>query len=278
MPKRTIGTLIKTAFANATREEMNEAFTTKFPGNAPPSLSDDELRAELVKAYAPSPVPPGHDAPVVAPIHAGVPKAPAGLGKIPNLRVSGPWEGRARKMIFRKNLQSKYSGEPSQSLGWNGNIWPVPLNVEVKVPWPYYQSAINTLLWDNGSDAVSEFVQQGKDKRLVKITKPTATQTIDYSDLGDWPGTEDLPIDYVDFFQRKARETGMFKGFGRPVLIMIHNILEVPRRNMSGTAPPEGMAFFRDMRDEDIRIAIAEFLGTPFVEMLQNELWEAATA
>lgn len=276
MPKRTIGTLIKTQFATASREEMNEAYTTKFNGTAPPSFSDDELRAELVKAYAPSPVPPGHYDPVPSPIAAGVPKAPAGLGKIPNLRVSGPWEGRARKMIFRKNMQSKYSGEPAQSLGWNGNIWPVPLNVEVKVPWPYYQSAINTKLWDNGSDDVTEWVRT-KDKRLEKHVTPKAIDTIDYSDLGDWPGTEDLPIDYVDFFQRKARETQMFKGFGRPVLIMIHNILEVPRRNMSGQAPPEGMAFFRDMRDEDIRIAIAEFLGTPYVEMLQNELWEAAT-
>lgn len=277
MPKRTIGTLIKTGFVNATREEMNDAYAAKFGAAPSANLPDEAVRNDLAKAYAPSPVPPGHDEPVVAPIHVGVAKAPQGLGKIPNLRVSGPWEGRCRKMIFRKNLQSKYSGEPSQSLGWNGHIWPVPLNVEVKVPWPYYQSAINTKLWDTGSDDVSEFVKT-KDGRLEKHITPKAKETIDYSDLGDWPGTENLPIDYVDFFQRKAKETGMFKAFQRPVLIMIFNLLEVPRRNMNGTAPPEGMAFFRDMRDEDIRIAIAEFLGTPFVEMLQNELWEAATA
>lgn len=276
MPKRTIGTNIKSGFANASREEMDEAYAAKFGSTPSANLTDEAIRAELVKAYAPSPVPPGHDDPIPAPIHAGVPKQTA-LGKIPNLRVSGPWEGRCRKMIFRKNMQSKYSGEPAQSLGWNGHIWPVPLNVEVKVPWPYYQSAINTKLWDNGSDEVTEWVRT-KDKRLEKHVTPKAIETIDYSDLGDWPGTENLPIDYVDFFQRKARETQMFKGFGRPVLIMIHGILEVPRRNMSGTAPPEGMAFFRDMRDEDIRIAIAEFLGTPYVNMLQDELWDAATA
>lgn len=278
MPKRTIGTLIKSKFAGASREEMNEAYHGKRGQTPAPSLTDDEVRAELIVAFglgeSTSPVPPGHNDPVAAPIHAGVPRQTP-IGRIPNLRQSGIWEGRCRKMIFRKVEQAKEQG--AQPLGWNGMIWNVPLDVEVRVPWPYYQSAIHTKLWDTGSDDVTEWVKlPGTKGKLEKHTRPVARETLNFTDLGDWPGTEGLPHDYVDFFQRKAKETDMFKGFGRPILIMIHGILEVPRRNMSGTAPAEGLAFFRDMRDEDIRIDIAQFLGTPYVEMLQNELWEAA--
>jgi hypothetical protein len=278
MPKRTIGTLIKAKFQGATREEMNEAYHGKRGQSPAPSLTDDELRAELIVAYGlgetPSPVPPGHTAPVAAPIHAGVART-SPLGKIPNLRQTGPWEGRKHHMIFHKVEQAKQQG--AQPLGWNGMIWNVPLDVLVEVPEPYYHSAINTKLWDTGSDDVVTWVQiPGSKGKLEKHTTPTARDTLNFEYRGIVPGTEDLPHDYVDFFQRKARETQMFKGFGRPVLIMIFDLLEVPRRNMSGIAPPEGHAFFRDMRDEDIRISIAQFLGTDYAEMLQNELWEAA--
>lgn len=265
MPKRTIGALLKTKFATASREELNDAYGEKFGQSAAPSLSDDEIRTELVQAYGligkATQEPPGTDEPAQTPITTGQRKTP--LGAIPNLGMTGKWGGRTRLVTFHA-MSDKQETQP---LGLNGTTWNAPLNVQLEVPWGYWFSAQNCKMWDTGSDAVTTWVKT-KDGRLEKHVTPTFKETIRYTDHGDKPGTEDLPIGYADFFGRKARETSMFKGFGRPLLVMIHNYLH----------EPQPMGYFRDMRDEDIRIKIAQTLGTPYEEILQNELWEAATA
>lgn len=273
MPKRTIGAILKTKFAGASREEMIPLYRDKLGSEPQPNLTDEEVRNALVEAYGlqkATIAPPGTDQAPAQPLMAGVPRKTV-LGRIPNLGQTGKWEGRARLVTFRP-MSDKQETQP---LGWNGLIWYAPLNVAVPVPWPYWFAAQNCKLWDTGSDAVTSWVK-AKDGRLEKHCKPVSKDTIRYEDHGDVPGTEDLPIDYSDFFMRKAHETHMFRGFSRPLLVMIHDMLGCPRRNMDGTAPPAGMAFFRDMRDEDIRIKIAETLGTPFEQILQNELWDAA--
>jgi hypothetical protein len=275
MPKRTIGALLKMKFATATREEMNDAYADKF-GSAPSSnLTDDDVRTELVRAYGLAKAtidPPGTDQPAQTPIVTGVAKKTP-IGAIPNLGPTGKWGGRTRLVTFFP-MSDKQETQP---LGLNGVTWYAPLNVQLEVPWGYWASAQGCKHWDTGSDAVTEWVKT-KDGRLEKHCTPKAVETIRYTDHGDKPGTEDLPISYADFFQRKARETQMFSSFPRPVLTMIHDMLEIPRRNMDGSSVEPGMAFFRDMRDEDIRVKIAQTLGPEFEEMLQNQMWEAATA
>jgi hypothetical protein len=268
MPKRTIGTLIKTEFATANREEMDEAHRTKF-GSAPaPDASDAEVRATLKSAYcAGIPVPPAlqthpHASEEVVASIATLPK----IGKIPRLNATGPWDGRMRLVTLLPKDGSKV--QETESVGWNGIQWTILCGVPTKMPWPYYQSLINTELLDDGSLAVSEW-HPTKDKRLKKVVTPTYTKTINYIDHGDVPGTENLPQDYADYFRREAVRTGCFKAFQRPALVMVHNYL----------FEPMGMGFFRDMRDEDIRIKIASCLGPDIEAILQNELYaEAASA
>lgn len=265
MPKRTIGVLLKTRFAGATREEMSKVYEEKMGVAPAPSLTDDEVRAELVLAFGLAKAtmePPHSDDAVAAPIIAGVPKKTP-LGAIPNLGQTGKWGGRKRLVTFHK-MSDKQEVQP---LGWNGLIWYAPLGQRLEVPWPYWYAAQNCKLWDTGSDDVTRWVKT-RDGRLEKHVTPVAKDTIRYEDHGDVPGTEDLPIDYLDFFRRKAEETKMFAGFGRALLVMIFNYLH----------EPQPMWYFRDMRDEDVRIRIAQTLGTPFEQMLQNELWDAATA
>lgn len=294
--KRTIGVLLKSKFSDATHDELVESFTAKFNLPPPGELTDEMLRIRLCNAYSLNPAPeeggalpsqhksqgqgpsinpPGHNDPTPAPtLMVGVPRETP-LGPIPNLTLGkGKWGGRVRLVTFHAKPGSKQETQP---LWCNCVYWCAPLGQMLEVPYPFWNVANNCKLWDTGSDDVSEFIKQ-KDGRLLKVTTPRAQETVFYTDHGDKPGTEDLPDSLADFYQRAALKTHMFRNFKRPVLIMIHDALEVPRDSAPGESPPAGMTYFRDMKDEDIRIRIAQTLGTPFENMLQNELWDAATA
>lgn len=265
--KRALGKLLTNNFADATREEMREAYAQKFqrPLENDESITDESLRQMLAAAFT-QPVVPTAQAPhqdVIPPPRILPARDPAMRTKIPQLNPSGRWDGRMRRCTFRQR-----HGSPNQqceSVGWNGLVWNILLDTPVDMPWPYYLAALNTLMKDEGSLEVSDWVKQ-KDKRLMKVVTPRYIKTVNFDDHGDVPGTENLPIDYVDYFQREAERTRVFSKYGRPALVMIHNILheQLP------------MTFFRDMSDADIRMAIAVRLGTHYEQILQDEFYEEA--
>lgn len=261
---RTVGTLLKTAFVDATRHEMEAAYDIKFGHTPAPSLSDDELRAELVKAFTPGET--GHVGTARPLAHQRTPDAPINhgtRGRIPNLAPTGRWDGRMRRVTF---LQQ--DGSPKQEVqpvGWDGVIWNIPLNTPVDMPWPYWEAAQQTAVRDEGSDAVTKWVST-PDGRLEKHVTPSVKPTVRWIDHGDVPGTEDLPTSYFDFFRREAQRTHCFAGMNRPALVMVYNKLH--------EAQP--MWYFRDMRDEDIRMKIAMTLGTDIEAILQDELYVEA--
>ena len=228
-------------------------------GKHPEGLDDEQLRQECRRAFS-------MNAPIAA---TGTPEPPA-VGAspirpkgIPNLGSTGKWEGRKRlvTIIKRDNTKQDYA----QPVGWDGVIWNVPVGVPVEMPWPYWESLKNTKLLDSGSDAVSKW-ERGQDGRMFKIVTPTLTDTIRHIDHGDVPGTEELPTSYWDFFFHEARKTNCFYGKSRSMLVHVHNIL----------MEPKPMTFYRDMKDDDIRLAIAQSLGTEIENVLQSQMYAEA--
>lgn len=247
---RSVAKLMQNDFEDATRKELEKVYEDRSGTPAPQSLSDDELRASVRRIW-------GTAQPSYKNKVESVESTPKAKG-LPNLSSTGKWEGRMRRVtiIKRDNTQADYA----QPVGWNGLIWNVPVGVPVDMPWPYYESVKNTLLWDTGSDAVSEYVRD-KGGRVSKIVTPTATETIRLVDHGDVPGTEDLPTSYYHHFMREALRSSGFEGYKRAKLIAIRQILK----------ETEPVTFFRDMTDYDIRLEIAVVLGPQVEEILMNE-------
>lgn len=262
---RTVGTLIKNEFADATRHEMESAYDMKFGHDPSNSLTDDELRVELIKAYTSADGRISTVKPPTAHDQTAEPIATSPRNnRVPNLSNTGKWEGRMRRVTFLQQDGSKK--QEVQSVGWNGIIWNIPLNTPVDMPWPYWESAQHTGIKDEGSEAVTKWVNT-PDGRLEKHVTPVTRATVRWVDHGDTPGTEDLPKDYVDFFRREAEKTNCFSGFNRSGLVMVYNKLH--------DAQP--MWYFRDMRDEDIRMKIAMTLGTDIETILQDQLYAEAS-
>lgn len=257
---RTVGTLIKNNFDDATRHELELAHDMKFGSPPSQSMTEDELREVVRTGYVQQGTakpPQSHDA-TVEPV-----SQPRSRGRVPNLGTTGEWEGRKRRVTFHQQDGSKL--QQVQPVGWNGIIWQIPLETPVDMPWPYWESAQRTGVRDEGSEQVTKWVNT-PDGRLEKHVTPVVKPTLRYTDHGDVPGTEDLPTSYWDFFHREAVRTNCFANLNRSGLVMVYNKLH--------EAQP--MWFFRDMRDEDIRMKIAMTLGTDIEEILQNELYEEA--
>lgn len=258
--KRTAGTLIKSNFDDATRLELEAAHELKV-GHAPSSsFTEEELRAVVRKLWT-----PGDDGrhATAAPETEEAPRPIAKMKGVPNLGPSGKWGGRMRRVTIIKRTDTE--AEYAQPVGWDGVIWNMPVGVPVDMPWPYWQSLLHTTMTDAGSDKAVEWVRK-KGGRLEKHTTPVTRQTINYIDHGDVPGTEDLPLSYWDFYRREALSNNCFESKHRSVLIQIHNTLK----------DPLPAAFFRDMRDIDIRIEIAQSLGTDVADTLQSQMYAEA--
>lgn len=267
-----LNALIASNFEDADRDALNKAHEIKH-GFASPDIPDDELRRRLVQDFKPTEDGP---APTMHPASHGErsPTARTPNGKIPNLRVSGKWEGRMRRVTIYKFREESQAG--AQKIGWEGVFWAVPLGVKVDMPWPYWQSLAGsehptlghvggTDFIDHCSNDVTEWVKE-KDGKLVAHRTPRRLATIRFEDHGDTPGTEHLPESYLQHFQREAARTGCFKGFSRQALMMIHNILLEPY----GDVKAFNALYFRDLKDVDLRIKIAGALG-PEVEQMMND-------
>ena len=269
MPRRAfnLAKLRSTGFEDASRYELDKAFELKF-GRVPPKNQDDfSLRDELVKAWT---VAEGEDDPTAQPLPTSLPKPPTAaalakvFGKLPNLKSTGKWDGRARRVTIHKTDQmSKSTG---YKVGYEGILWTIAYDKTVDMPWPYWQSLKNTDLLDDCSEEVTEWVKT-EDGRMEAHRTPRWIRTVNFTDHGDVPGTENLPEDFSMFFRSEAKKTKCFEGFSRAALTMIHNILIEPRNK------PFNAEYFGKMEDIDIRIAIAQVLGPSVEELLMNEVY-----
>lgn len=257
--------LLADEFKSADREQLDKAHEIKFK-YASPAISDDDLRARLVAAFQAdadglieTALPPTH--------HARAPSQKLAGNKIPNLRPTGKWEGRMRRVTIRKKDQESKSG--AFKIGWEGVLWAIAYDTPVDMPWPYWESLKNTDFLDDRSLNVTKF-DHAEDGQLIVTRTPRWIKTVMYDDHGDVPGTENLPESYFDFYLKEARRTNCFEGFSRQALMMIHNTLIEPKKT------PFDAVYFRDMKDVDIRLAIAQVMGPEILDMMNNAVYDDA--
>lgn len=201
---------------------------------------------------------------------APAPEAPklAVVGRIPNLGPSGKWEGRMRRvMVIDPNPESE---KKTVSVAWEGKPWDFAYGVAVDMPWPYWNALKDAVSRDEASERVTEWVvEKGAKGKVTKVTTPIERPVHNYQDLGDVPGTEDLPESYFDFFRRRARDTNCFRELKIPMLLLIHERLY--------DGPPMDRKYNNVQLDAiTLRLKIAERLGPEFVSQINSEMFEAA--
>lgn len=188
------------------------------------------------------------------------------VGRIPNLGPTGKWEGRMRRvMVVDPNPDSE---KKTVSVAWEGRPWDFAYGVAVDMPWPYWSALKDAVARDEASVNVTEW-ERDKKGRVKKVTTPTERPVHNYQDLGDVPGTENLPESYFDFFRRRARDTSCFRTLQIPMLLLIHERLY--------DGPPMDRQYKNVQLDAiTLRLKLAERLGPEFVSQINSEMFEAA--
>ena len=249
-------------FEGAARTHVEKAYLL-LTGNDPDSVDGlplEEMRTECQKITALENI--NKSAPTLADVEA--PKK--GLGRIPNLGLSGKWEGRMRRVTVHN--PDPESARETITVGWEGYPWTIAYGVEVDMPWPYWESLRSAVVRDEGSDKVVTW-EAIKGRGFRKVINATERLTHNYTDHGDVPGTESLPTCYSDFFRRKAMETACFKEIPHAMLLRVYEILF--------DGPPVDRDHKLVQLDHtQLRWRIAQRLGPELVSVMNNEIFEAA--
>lgn len=262
MPRQKLDlpTMKATRFEGATRDLLVRAHETLLGYPPQASDSDDVVRDACARAA-------GCDAgaPTVAttlPPHLeNVLPARSPLGRIPNLRPHGTWEGRKRRISLQQ-ITDASPNVKAVSISWEGQRWPIKFGEVVDAPWPYFEAAKNAVK----RGFRKTFTNDEETGVLQCETKEWEDPVFMINDMGDTPGTENLPRDYMEHFQRLARTTAIFKDYKRPMLIQVFNLLN-----------GETAASAFDSKDElQLRMMIARSLGPEFDDLINAELYEAA--
>jgi len=262
-------------YASASRDEMERAYKLICGQEVEEDVPDERLRSELQALDGVEKL--KHDAAPVLPVVAAVPEGTINPARIPNLSPTGKWGGRMRRVTIHQNTDKDAPENLAVSLGWEGNIWTVQYDVPLDMPWPWWEALKNAVHKDEHSTKVRRWVPGRTDEEMGRMELDPAKKHLvnrknyRYTDHGDVPGTEHLPISYFDFFQGEARRTGVFSKAQPAVLLRIYSILHdgppVDRRD--GYKPVR-------LDPTQLRFAIAERLGTEFVDMLNNEVFAVA--
>lgn len=251
-------------FEGAARTHVEKAFIllTGEPEESLVGRDLEELRAECQKitkleAINTMAPPPKDD--------LGIPTSKL-VGRIPNLGVSGKWEGKKRTvMVINPDPKSECK---TVSIVWEGIPWDFNYGERVDMPWPYWNVLKDAKFRDERSDDVTEWNRNKKGK-WIRTMNPIEYPMHNYQDYGDTPGTEHLPESYFDFFRQRAIATDCFRELKIPMLLMIHE------RLFDG--PPRDREHRNIQLDAiTIRLRIAERLGPELVTLLNSEIFEAA--
>lgn len=170
---------------------------------------------------------------------AAAPRA-VGKNKKPNLTPQGVWEGRRQRVILSRGQLDM--GHRNKALIWEGITRVFPYDEMVDMPEPWF----NVM-----KDAVSAHVTQkkfndddGNLQAYVKIETPYNMHS--FRHLGVTPGTEDLPCDLSDYWQREAKRTNYFANYSRSALIGI-------RGDFVGSV---GIQAYKDLTTDEIRFDV----------------------
>ena len=203
----------------------------------------------------------------VTPITAAKSK-PVSLLRLPNLSGNGKWEGRMRRIKYIP--RNRDDGEQVVVCRWEEMKQDVIADQEQDLPWPIFMNfcdAVDIKFWKEHDLDPGKKDPRMKG-RLVTIEHEEVTKKYTFVDMGDVPGTEDLPESYFDYFQRVAKQTNMLRDVTRALILKVHAIL-------FGVKP---MTAFVGVTDQDLRVQIAVSLGPDYENMMQEELYGVAVA
>lgn len=199
----------------------------------------------------------------VTPITQG--SKPLALAKLPNLTGNGRWDGRMRRVTYIKSDPN--SSEDVVTPRWEMVKQDCITGQPTDLIWPLYQNLIAAV--DLKLEKDFEYEKTGKWKgRLIVNERTISTPKFTIIDHGDVPGTEDKPCDYDEYFKMVARETCVFSGVTRALLMKVHAI-------MFGVVPITEMSV---VSDQDLRLKIAVRMGPEFEDMMSAELFGSAAS
>jgi hypothetical protein len=159
----------------------------------------------------------------------------------PVLGPSGRWGGRYRRVrLVRMELYKDFNAFP---ISWEGVTKYFSFDTNVDMAWPYFCALANM------RETVIHQDLSADGKRSER--RETTNQVLAYSDLGDTPGTENLPTDMRDYVQRLAKDNHNFEGTSRRDLMRALRWLHGPSINTTA----------KDLSDDDIRDSILSFIG-----------------
>jgi len=267
--KFNLAALRKSGFTDAPRAHLLKAYALLAGDEADEHQSDDELAAECRRLTGTAPdVPRGTSEPPAELENPAVePSNVVNVGRLAAIPRLGPetfpaWDGRKRRVQFAA-LPSEQCN--TITLGWDGRSkWVVEVPGTYDMPWPYWEILKNLYAIDDRSDKVRKWHRDEESGRLFAVTKPTKRPVYQYVDLGDVPGTEDLPTSYFDWAQREGLRTQVWRGYGRPALMRLYRLLR----------DDPGSAFFEKKTNVDIRVAIATILGPQFLAVMDAEIYD----
>lgn len=159
----------------------------------------------------------------------------------PNLTPSGRWGGRYRRVrLVKTDFYKKFTAFP---IGWEGVTRYFHFDAEIDMAWPYYCALQNMIETSISKDLTP-------DGRST-VTNVNSAPAIPFSDLGDVPGTENLPTSMLEYVQWLAAANGNFADTPRRDLLRIMRWLHGNSVN----------ARLKDVLDDDIRDQILTFIG-----------------
>lgn len=254
-------------FATGNMQHLSKAHNIML-GYPPDEHEDaDVIRGKLREV---SKQPPAPD-PLLAALDEPLPKnvtpisrsSEADLRKMPNLGPNGEWGGLWMGLVWTKRNADDL--EEAIVARWETRIQYLLPNEKTYMPWPLYKAFIDAV----DRKIVKEWSHDNRKElpshmRGMLVCEESTVVTPKYilTDLGAKPGTENLPRDYFDHFQRVAAKTQMFKGVSRTLLLRVHAILfgEAPITSLVGVS------------DTDLRVKIAVSLGPIYEHMMDEEL------
>jgi hypothetical protein len=172
-------------------------------------------------------------------------------GAMPNLASTGPWGGRRRRIKLLRDSR-RHEGWRAYPLGWDGETIYFHFDTVLDMPYPYYESLRNMV---HNRIKKEESIVNGK---VVVITTEEASLDLAFSDMGDTPGTEHLPISMIDWFQKQAYDNGLFAQASRRVLTEYLRLL---------LGQTEAGRFAKDRNDDELRDRVLSFIGIDPLEL-----------
>jgi len=172
----------------------------------------------------------------------------------PKLAPGDKWEGRRQRVtIFRGRDEENHK---SLLLYWNFAAATFPFDEQIDMPYPYYYRLKTAKNYRVVQEPILTPTESGTMIRTGTTNKVITTQKYTFTDHGVTPGTENLPIDILDYWQTEAKRNNYFRKL-RESTSGRHKLIQI-RSDLMGTIGP---AHIKDLTNEDIWQEIIRFLG-----------------